>query len=233
MPNAVREKRKIRPGCLLLMFAQTFAAIAVGGLAFWTTRPSVDEPPFLTDRAKREAEMIAGFSFATSDPATYWGERTVSAHVDHETFDTIIVNPLPYPMFGDVVVGMRDGKIVCYYLYAHVIPGKKLVINGKTVEWPWRRFRIGKKRIFAMQRNVEFSSILATAAEKLTAKEVDDLAELARLVHENYRAMETPRVGLADFESHFNWSINKLVEIKRQTVAENGAGTSSVKPEHP
>jgi len=129
-----------------------------------------------------EAKKMSGFSFELNDPATYWGEYSALVKVDHSRFDAIMINAIPDHLLGSVVLGMRGGKTVCFFIESGTF--SEIIINGKTFEWSH-----GEDLPPAEE-------LVRGVAAQLTDAEIADLQELSRLMRDrSVRKQISERTG--------------------------------------
>jgi hypothetical protein len=132
------------------------------------------------------------FSSEFIDPAAYWGRFSVSAAVKHDRFDKVMYTPYTDRLAsGYLVLGMRDGQTVCYWLDAGEI--RRLGINDKVFRWI-HLGPLGRPK-----------SQYRTIAKGLTAKEVDDLQALADLLWN--------KGGLAKLRKHGDYVPSKPLQF--------------------
>lgn len=134
--------------------------------------------PWSSTRRVGQMGRIAGFSVATADPASYWGQYSVIQAVKSERFDEIIVNATPDGLFdGYVVIGRSHGKIISFYIESTAL--RRIVVNGKTFDLSWNAFLRGGPKS-------EYEPI----ARDLSMEEIGNLGTLSALWLKNCREMQ-------------------------------------------
>lgn len=160
------------------------------------------------------------FSFDVADPAEYWGEFSIQLEIEHDRFDAILYNPHPVNMEeGYVILGMREGKVVCFYVDNW--GRRKLAINGRIFPW-YDPLLASSGRPPAK---------LAAVAGALKQKEIDDLRALARLVRDNEicrRMYERSNELLihTEFLHEFDRDTESIAKMKQKLMKKRSAGTS-------